>query len=34
MSVASTSGLLLAGLVLLSGTTLVAATVRRSRSRR
>jgi hypothetical protein len=34
MSVASTSGLLLAGLVLLGGTTLVAVTVRRSRSRR
>jgi hypothetical protein len=34
MSVASTSGLLLAGLVLLSGTTLVAVTVRSRRSRR
>ncbi len=34
MSVASTSGLLLAGLVLLSGSSLVAVTVRASRSRR
>lgn len=34
MSVASTSALLLAGLVLLSGTTLVAVTIRTSRRRR